>query len=1384
MASEDSAQPTCFVAARAQAIRNHLPGRRISAIQRRPDSVFSRRGIDSPVQPVEPFTMRFPGAKPCDQQRAPSRRWKSKKAQSLASERKGTILRAVPQSPDLSSLPSTVPSSATQSIPDSISLAVAGAGMDLSPNEEILLNIGRTSPPSASTPPVNTPFYHPHRSLPRNFSFPKLSPTSPKKDKKSARKSEGDKATIGVWRNGKAHWEGEPPIPVVKRPQDAFAAELDSTPLRLETPAREMTPAQRNQRPKIQVIIPGEWRKSPFDTRDRIGPPPAQPPPPPPPPVANKRSSEMIAPSSAAKNARTQTRKSAPPRPRREPVEVTVPVYLEKVQDQPGKSPEHWPSVSSSSNRSLHEKDAGYGSSNYSGSGSGSSRTSITSLEDNGEPLVKPQPTLLGVGRTGSQAYSIITPAAAGIFDDATPVVTASQPASPVDAAAIAQLNKPLPAEPEEAISFTDQDKPASAKLHSRTHSSSLPNTARPTTLSRRNSRRNPRICVSECSVAPATENTTVPHVTPPSPTLSEAETALEKHLKSIQDRNPPERHDVSMGRSPPGATLLAPPAPPLPPKSSRRNRIVSLPAGSAARVPWSNVATQQHVTVRPTSPAPLVRDISPKVAETIVRSILVNAHTLDDLFNTALVNKGFHRIFRRNQLTLMKDVLRNQSAPAWERREACPPYEEEVDGKGKSCEPDSAYPRPEYTPKTYFHHYKKDAEVISSLKNLVLNRCQTFLRPETVMALTSADADRSARMDDAFWRIWNFCEIFGCGKGREDDITGQTDWLRGGPLVHQAGCRATILSGDSIDDSGTLLNASEHFAMGNPGGLSAEQLYDMTEVWTCLGVLVSVLEGHSDQARRYGVFDATDVRGGDIDGEEFMLQEWMYYILTLGLGPVLAIASSPTPFHLAATNGWAHWAPPAFGGSRACFLKEAVARVYEEKIAAMASGAATNAAAASRLEMREVSRQRVAAHRAEIRQRRREGAYATVRMSMERPISEWEGVFTALGARTPSPRPQTQMQMQMQPRQLSLLLPDLPELEGSTHANAVPNAARARAEADERARVRRSIGRREALAQQQQQQQQRYQTLSEEKECGGLLAAPEPRELHPALRADSDAELTMTLPSASTSMSTLSPSPPYDTAPHETAPHDAAPYDADAFAYVHPARFAAQVYAPSGLRSARASYDSASGSGSASASGSGSVALGLGVGTGVRGTVFPAPPRGNGSGNGNYAHGYAESYAPSADGSAYNAPPSTASSAALPAWFLPSPPPQGQTQGLGGYREIHAHPRPYHQHQHHNQHYNHHQRPRTPSTTSLTTAHSLSTTSSTTTLNPSTTVNPYPSAADLADADPATNSVERAVAKITEMGFSAEQARFALRKTDLGDGLRVERAVEVLLSL
>ena len=257
---------------------------------------------------------------------------------------------------------------------------------------------------------------------------------------------------------------------------------------------------------------------------------------------------------------------------------------------------------------------------------------------------------------------------------------------------------------------------------------------------------------------------------------------------------------------------------------------------------------------------------IPAKVAEAVIFKVLDRVETLDDLFNAALANKGFYRVFKLNELPLMRSTLKKMNAAAWEYRETC------LADSSDREEPESPKPLPDYTPTTYYQTYTRDTYIIGALKVLILERCQSFLRPETVSSLKIHDPFHPSRVDCALWRIWTFCRVFGSHKGREDDIVAQMDWLRGGVLAHQDTCTSTISMRDSFCMGGVLLNAPEHFGQGNHGGLSAEELYDMTEMWNCLNHITQTIIGMTIEARQYGVYDCTEVRGGDIDGEEAML--------------------------------------------------------------------------------------------------------------------------------------------------------------------------------------------------------------------------------------------------------------------------------------------------------------------------------------------------------------------------------------------------------------------------------------------------------------------------------------------------------------------------------
>jgi hypothetical protein len=389
-----------------------------------------------------------------------------------------------------------------------------------------------------------------------------------------------------------------------------------------------------------------------------------------------------------------------------------------------------------------------------------------------------------------------------------------------------------------------------------------------------------------------------------PSPTLSEAASDLERQLTSFTDDSPFRWDDIAVRQEPPLTPQGLPrkdsvtysisrhsPPPLVPRKSSKRQSQIPVDTDAfrLSQLPSEHIGSQLRRSVRRSqtlaitipedrrmsmddfslSPLPIPakntnRAITPDVAENVIMNILQNLETLDDLFACAVVNRGFYQVFQRYELELMQGALRKESPPAWEHREICYPGHDDLD------EEDLDRPRQEYTPASFIRYYVRDLNVIATIKYLIKDKCEAFLRPEISDALIADDRAESARIDDALWRIWTFCKIFGSGKGREDDVLAQMDWLKGGVIVHQQNCSSSALMWDDMNE--TLASAPECFAKGNEGGLSAEQLFDMMELWNCLGVLLQPIGGRTTQAREYGVFDNTDVRGGDIDGEELML--------------------------------------------------------------------------------------------------------------------------------------------------------------------------------------------------------------------------------------------------------------------------------------------------------------------------------------------------------------------------------------------------------------------------------------------------------------------------------------------------------------------------------
>ncbi|KXG50426.1 uncharacterized protein PGRI_069170 [Penicillium griseofulvum] len=393
-----------------------------------------------------------------------------------------------------------------------------------------------------------------------------------------------------------------------------------------------------------------------------------------------------------------------------------------------------------------------------------------------------------------------------------------------------------------------------------------------------------------------------------------------------------------------------------------------------------------------------------------LILSIMQSIDSLDDLFNFALVNKKIYTAFKSRELSMLKNALFKMSPPAWEMREMSPPWEMEWQ---LLIDPDSQVP--EYTPTLYLQRYAQDIYTLAKLKALVLARCAPFLRRDTIRGLAGVDNTRAEEVDDAFWRLWTFCRIFGCGKGRENDIAGQMDWLKGGVQAKSHFTSASTMT-QPFGMNNVLFEPPEGFGRGNLKGLSQKQMYDLTEIWTCMGVLLQPLHGKCIEARKVGIFDGLNVPDTELALEETILEEWTSYILTLGLGAVLTLSAvcpadtTAATFAKAKSIGLTKWEKTETEASRSSFLKEAVSRAYELQERSLDSPTEISPQKTTPTKSDREIRERQAGFANELRRRRERGfepdPNGRFSFSAERPMSEFSTIVHNLNGSIRDHRP------------------------------------------------------------------------------------------------------------------------------------------------------------------------------------------------------------------------------------------------------------------------------------------------------------------------------------------------------------------------------------------
>jgi hypothetical protein len=471
-----------------------------------------------------------------------------------------------------------------------------------------------------------------------------------------------------------------------------------------------------------------------------------------------------------------------------------------------------------------------------------------------------------------------------------------------------------------------------------------------------------------------------------PSPTLSEAVHDLQQQLSTITERlsatSP--NQDISLEtQSFHHSANDVSRAPTLPTKSRKRQWVQSMPPVTNGPVRQQSVphgkrqgADKHKEDVRRVSSvkSSLSADLGSMwlswsaasakrkpsalafAQEDVCSRILSYSASFEDLKSLSMANKTTRKCFEGNKLQLLKSVLFNVSPPAWELRELSPfPFGNFV--------PTDFLEDTEITPSAYVSCVIHDRAVVRELTTIIANKCQSLVRPETISGLMTGNC---TRFEDAIYRIWSFCKMFGCDRGRENDLKGQIDWLKGGILAHQKECAATLSFSPEFEMDGILLNAPQHFAAGNGSGLSAEQLYDMLEIWRCLFALMQPYQGDTAKAHSCGIFRPIGEHIGNPAVQTRIIEEWISYILSLGPSVVLELArfdDASAGFDFAHLNDWTDWTPPHSGLTRQRFFQEPVTQLYEEILLASTDSTYANSTPKASLRRRQTEEINIASH-------------------------------------------------------------------------------------------------------------------------------------------------------------------------------------------------------------------------------------------------------------------------------------------------------------------------------------------------------------------------------------------------------------------------------------
>ena len=367
-------------------------------------------------------------------------------------------------------------------------------------------------------------------------------------------------------------------------------------------------------------------------------------------------------------------------------------------------------------------------------------------------------------------------------------------------------------------------------------------------------------------------ERTVLPDVTRP-PTLGVSNSSTEVPAQTSVDSRPQSIESSDTCTTKPKHTVR-------PRRKSSLDRLIPQPLQKRATASQKVPSTKSHAKNQSKY------DLSPRSAEFVIFEIMSNLDSLADLLAFAMVNKGFYAVFRRHPLTLVGSILFRTNPSAWENLQT---------KFGESAKPN-----------TYLTTFERRTSTISTLRTSILIRCDGLLRPETLAGLIRVDKISSFAIDQALWRIWTFCDLFGAGAENHSELLAQNLWL------------SRYRAGGSM-----LIAGSKELGKAR---LSEDELFVMDEMWSCLN---SLLEGYHLQIREaclLGLFNAC--QDDDMQTKEAYLKQWTAHVATLGLDAINTLSSSS--FEDPVAQDFTKWTPNA--AETPAFLTEAIREVLADR--------------------------------------------------------------------------------------------------------------------------------------------------------------------------------------------------------------------------------------------------------------------------------------------------------------------------------------------------------------------------------------------------------------------------------------------------------------------